>query len=64
MTIAVMVTIYIVPALNYRFIFLHAPQYLLIFAAAVIITVISARGYNKAMFTQSVKKTLTGGESK
>ena len=54
--------IYLTPKTNGIFPFMHAPQYALIVLGVVIITVLLTRRYNKKMFSESVRKTLKGGQ--
>lgn len=54
--------IYLTPKTNAIFPFMHAPQYILIVLGVVIITVLLTRRYNKKMFSESVRKTLKGGQ--
>ena len=54
-------TVYLLPATNHMFPFLHATDHLLIFAVLVLIALNLARKYVKRMFNESVKKTLKGG---
>ena len=57
-TAATAAVIYILPATNYRFPFLHAGDYVLIGVVLVAIAVNLARKYVRRMFGESVKKTL------
>ena len=54
--------LYLNPKTNAIFPFMHAPQYILIVLGVVIITVLLTRRYNKKMFSESVRKTLKGGQ--
>jgi energy-coupling factor transporter ATP-binding protein EcfA2 len=53
--------VYLLPATNRTFPFLHAADYLLIAAVIVLIALNLSRKYVKQMFQESVKKTLKGG---
>lgn len=55
--------IYTSPELNQLVPFIHAPEYILIIAGALIISVVLAGKNNKRIFRQSVRKTLKGGNS-
>ena len=54
--------LYLNPKTNAIFPFMHAPQYILIVLGVIIITVLLTRRYNKKMFSESVRKTLKGGQ--
>ena len=54
--------IYLTPKTNGIFPFMHAPQYILIVLGVIIITVLLTGRYNKRMFSESVRKTLKGGQ--
>lgn len=54
--------LYLTPKTNAIFPFMHAPQYILIVLGVIIITVLLTRRYNKKMFSESVRKTLKGGQ--
>lgn len=56
------VILYCTPATNAIFPFLKAGHYLLIFLGALLICSSVARKYNRKIFSESVKKTLRGGE--
>lgn len=60
-TAAACVAVYVIPATNYHFPFLHAGDYLLIATVLVLIALNLARKHVKRMFSDSVKKTLKGG---
>ncbi len=61
LTAVTCVVIYLLPATNKIFPFLHAADYLLIAAVLVLIALNLSRKYVKRMFNESVKKTLKGG---
>ena len=60
-TAAACIAVYVIPATNYHFPFLHAGDYLLMAAVLVLIALNLSRKHVKRMFSDSVKKTLKGG---
>ncbi len=61
-TAAVMVFIYRFPKTNNMYPFMQPMQYVLIFLGAVLMCIFAAKRHNKKMFSQSVRKTLKGGD--
>lgn len=55
------VAIYLTPASNQQFVFLHAPAYLTIGVVLILIAARLSRRYVRKMFHESVRKTLRGG---
>lgn len=53
--------IYLLPKTNHMFPFLHLKDYLIIAAVLILITLNLSRKYVRRMFSDSVKKTLKGG---
>ena len=60
-TAAVCIAVYMNPATNEMFPFLHVGNYLFVAVVLTAIAVNLARKYVKKMFNESVKKTLKGG---
>lgn len=54
--------IYLSPNLNPIVPFMHAPQYMMIILGIILITLLLTYRYNKKMFSESVRKTLKGGQ--
>ncbi len=60
--IACSVLIYSVPATNGFFPYMHLPQYLVLILTSVVLALFIAKKYNKKMFSDSVRRTLKGGD--
>ncbi len=60
-TAATCITIYTIPKTNYIFTFLHAREYLVIALVLILVALNLSRLHVKRMFSESVKKTLKGG---
>ncbi len=62
LSVATMVVLYRIPKTNGMFPFMRPFQYVLIFLGAVLMCIVAAKRHNKKMFSQSVRKTLKGGD--
>lgn len=60
--IACAVLIYSSPATNGFFPYMHLPQYLVLIVTSVVLALFIAKKYNKKMFSDSVRRTLKGGD--
>ena len=60
-TAIVCTVIFLVPQLNGRFNFLHAGEYILVAVVMIGIALVLSKRYCSKMFSESVKKTLKGG---
>lgn len=60
--IAMSLVIYLNPATNPIFPYMHLPQYAIIILGVLIINIRLTKKYNKKIFSESVRKTLRGGQ--